>query len=196
MRRDPAGTLPLFTHRRSKMSAVQIMDEMALKRALTRLSFEIMEKTDAPENLVLVGIKTRGIPIAKTLADNIRRHHDIEVPVCHLDITFYRDDLSKISEMPSVGQHALGMDITGKEIVLVDDVLYTGRTIRAAIEAVFDQGRPGKIRLAVLIDRGHRELPIRPDYVGKNVPTAQKEVVKVNFQDVDGVTNVELYEKD
>lgn len=178
------------------MSAVQIMDEMGLKRALTRLSFEIMEKTDDPAGLVLVGIKTRGIPLAKTIAENIKKHHDIDVPVCHLDITFYRDDLTKISDMPSVGQCDLGMDITGKEIVLVDDVLYTGRTIRAAIEAVFAQGRPGKIRLAVLIDRGHRELPIKPDYVGKNVPTSQKEVIKVCLGEIDGRTGVELYKKE
>lgn len=173
---------------------VQLMDEMAISRALTRLSFEIMEKADDPKNLVLIGIKTRGIPMAKALAKRIEEHGGPSVPVCELDITFYRDDLSKLSEMPTVKEPNFGVDINGKEIILVDDVLYTGRTIRAAIEAVFSQGRPAKIGLAVLIDRGHRELPIKPDFVGKNVPTSRKEMVKVTFAETDGTTAVGLYE--
>lgn len=172
------------------------MDELAVKRALTRLSFEIVEKSQNIDNVILVGIKTRGIPMAKILANNIEKNIGTKPQLCDLDITFYRDDLTKVSDLPEVNNCDMGLDINGKEIIIVDDVLYTGRTARAAIEAIFSQGRPSKIGLAVLIDRGHRELPIRPDYVGKNVPTSQKEVVKVNFEDPDGITNVELFEKE
>ncbi len=175
---------------------VQLMDEVAVKRALTRLSFEIVEKSPDPSKIVLVGIKTRGLPIASRIAANIKNHSGIELPVRELDITFYRDDLSHADAAPTVKKADLGLDIHGKEIIICDDVLYTGRTVRAAIEAIFSQGRPAKIGLAVLIDRGHRELPIRPDYVGKNVPTSQKEVVKVSFEEVDGQTGVDLYEKE
>ena len=175
---------------------VQLMDETAMKRALTRLSFEIVEKSQHPEDIILVGIKTRGIPIAQKIAANIKNHSNIDVPICELDITFYRDDLSHESPDPKVKAADFDVDITGKEVIICDDVLYTGRTARAAIEAIFSQGRPGKIGLAVLIDRGHRELPIRPDYVGKNVPTSQKEVVKVSFEETDGITDVTLYEKE
>ncbi len=175
---------------------VQIMDEAALLRALTRLSFEIVEKCDDTDSLILVGIKTRGVPLARMIAENIKKHSGADVPVAELDITYYRDDLSRPSEMPAVKTLDLGIDVNGKEIVLVDDVLYTGRTSRAAIEAVFSQGRPAKIRLAVLIDRGHRELPIKPDYVGKNVPSSQKELVKVSLMECDGMNCVDLYKKD
>ena len=175
---------------------VQLMDELAVKRALTRLSFEIVEKSENIENVVLVGIKTRGIPMAKILADNIHKNIGYKPELCELDITFYRDDLTKMSDLPEVNSCNFGIDINGKEIIIVDDVLYTGRTARAAIEAIFSQGRPSKIGLAVLIDRGHRELPIRPDYVGKNVPTSQKELIKVNFSEIDGTTNVELFDKE
>jgi len=173
---------------------IQLLDELAVKRALTRLSFEIIEKADDLNNVVLVGIKTRGIPISQILCDNIYKHSGIRLPLCELDITFYRDDLSKIDEMPRVNNSKIDIDVNGTEIVICDDVLYTGRTARAAIEAVFGQGRPSKIKLAVLVDRGHRELPIRPDFIGKNVPTSQKELIKVNFENIDGVTNVELFE--
>ena len=172
---------------------VQLMDGLAVKRALTRLSFEIVEKTSDIENLVLVGIKTRGVTIAKILSDNIFRNTGIRPTLCELDITFYRDDILKD---PTVKGCAFDIDITGKELIIVDDVLYTGRTVRAAIEAIFSQGRPSKIGLAVLIDRGHRELPIRPDYVGKNVPTSQKETVQVSFEETDGSTDVVLYDKE
>ena len=172
---------------------VQLMDEITVKRTLTRLSYEIVEKSADLSNVVLVGIKTRGVPMAGILADNIERNTGIRPPICDLDITFYRDDLHYA---PTVKECSFGVDINGKEIIITDDVLYTGRTIRAAIEAIFSQGRPGKICLAVLIDRGHRELPIRPDYVGKNVPTSQSEIIKVNFADVDGLTNVMLYDKE
>lgn len=173
---------------------VQLMDETAVSRALTRLSFEIIEKANNPENLVFCGIKTRGVPMAKCIAKKVQEHGGPSVPVCELDITFYRDDLSKLSEMPTVKMADLGVDINGKEVILIDDVLFTGRTIRAAIEAVFSQGRPAKIGLAVLIDRGHRELPVKPDYVGKNVPTSHKEFVKVSLEEIDGKTDVMLYE--
>ena len=175
---------------------VQILDELGVKRALTRLSFEIIEKTADINNVVLVGIKTRGIPIAKILADNINKNSGIRPFICELDITFYRDDLSKLDDMPHVNSAHFDIDITDKEIIICDDVLYTGRTARAAIEAIFAQGRPSKIGLAVLIDRGHRELPIRPDYIGKNVPTSQKELIKVNIAEIDGATNVELFERE
>lgn len=175
---------------------VQLMDELAVGRALTRLSFEIVEKAQDLNNIVLVGIKTRGVPMAKTLADNIESHTGFRPPICELDITFYRDDLSTVFKDPTVKAVNFDVDINGKEVIIADDVIYTGRTIRAAIEAIFSQGRPGKIGLAVLIDRGHRELPIRPDYVGKNVPTSQREVIKASFESIDGSTGVDLYEKD
>lgn len=174
---------------------IQILDEIAVNRALTRISFEITEKARDINNVVLIGIKTRGIPMAKIIAQKIKEHNNIDVPVGFLDITFYRDDLSKLSEMPTVNNDLLNIDVTDKEVVLVDDVIYTGRTIRAAIEAVFKVGRPKKISLAVLIDRGHRELPFKPDYVGKNVPTSNSEVIKVGMKEIDGVTDVKLYKK-
>ena len=132
--------------------------------------------------------------MAKIIAERIAQHGGPKLHVSELDITFYRDDLSKLYDMPNVKSAELGVDIDGKEVVLVDDVLYTGRTIRAAIEAVFSKGRPAKIGLAVLIDRGHRELPIKPDYIGKNVPTSHNEVIKVCFEEIDGKTEVGLYE--
>ncbi|MBR6025891.1 MAG: bifunctional pyr operon transcriptional regulator/uracil phosphoribosyltransferase PyrR [Firmicutes bacterium] len=175
---------------------VQLMNELDVKRALTRLSYEIVEKSNDINNVILVGVKTRGIPIAHILADNILANTGLKPPICELDITFYRDDLSMLSDMPQVSEPHFDVDINGKEIIIVDDVLYTGRTIRAAIDAIFSQGRPANIRLAVLIDRGHRELPIRPDYIGKNVPTSQKEFIKLHLQETDGMTNVELYDKE
>jgi pyrimidine operon attenuation protein/uracil phosphoribosyltransferase len=176
--------------------SIQLMDEQAVARALTRLSFEITEKAQNMNQLVLVGIKTRGVPMAKALAAKIKQHSYIDVPVLELDITFYRDDLSRLSDMPTVREPNFDTDINGKEVIIVDDVLYTGRTIRAAIEAIFSVGRPARIGLAVLIDRGHRELPIKPDYIGKNVPTSKSELIKVNLTDIDGATNVELYKRD
>ncbi|MGN1081260.1 MAG: bifunctional pyr operon transcriptional regulator/uracil phosphoribosyltransferase PyrR [Acutalibacteraceae bacterium] len=171
---------------------VQVLDEAAVGRALMRISYEIVEKCSDLSNLVLVGIRTRGVPIAGIIAENIKKNSGAEVPVGSLDITFYRDDLEKIDESPKVGHTEITENINGKEIILIDDVLYTGRTVRAAIDALFSLGRPGKIRLAVLIDRGHRELPIRPDYVGKNIPTSLSEVIKVHIDAADGKTGVDI----
>ncbi len=174
---------------------VQLLDEIAINRALTRISFEITEKCKDIENIVLVGIKTRGVPMANRIADKIYEHNGIRCEVASLDITFYRDDLSKLSEMPTVNNDLPKVDVTNKEVVLVDDVIYTGRTIRAAIEAIFKIGRPKRISLAILVDRGHRELPIKADYVGKNVPTSRSENVKVRLMEVDGVNEVMLLKR-
>ena len=145
----------------------QLMDDVTVKRALARLSYEIIEKSRDLENVVLIGIKTRGVPIAEQIAANIETHTGVKVQTCTLDITFYRDDLTKRHDLPTVNTQTLPVDLNDKEVILVDDVLFTGRTVRAAIDAVFRFGRPARIRLVVLVDRGHRELPIRPDFVGK-----------------------------
>ena len=175
---------------------VQLLDGLSVRRALTRLSYEIVEKSTDLSDVILVGIKTRGVPMMNMIAANIESNAGVRVPTCALDITFYRDDLSTVADMPKVQKPSFDVDLNGREVVLVDDVLYTGRTARAAIDAVFSIGRPSRIRLAVLVDRGHRELPIRPDYIGKNVPTSVTEVVRVNFEETDGKMNVELYEKE
>ena len=169
---------------------VQIFDDVAIYRALTRISYEIVEKSADINNVVLVGIKTRGVPIAEIIRENIFKNTGVSLPVAALDTHPFRDDI-KITQKDC----ELGIDIVGKEVIIVDDVLFTGRTARAAIDALFTIGRAGKIRLAVLVDRGHRELPIRPDYVGKNVPTSMREIVKVNIKEVDGKSNIELFEK-
>lgn len=171
---------------------VQVLDEAAVGRALMRISYEIVERSLSLQNVMLVGIYTRGVPLAEAIAANIQKNSGISVPVGSVDITFYRDDLEKIEDSPQVGGAELPAAIDGKEIILVDDVLFTGRTVRAAIEALFARGRPGSIRLAVLVDRGHRELPIRPDYVGKNIPTSLSEVVRVQLNATDGKTAVEI----
>ena len=170
----------------------QIMDEAALNRAVVRISHEILEKNKGTENIVLVGIKRRGVYLAQMIRDNIRRIENAEVPCESLDIHFYRDDLSKEADSPIYREPADGFEVTGKKIILVDDVLYTGRTVRAAIEALFSMGRPSNIQLAILIDRGHRELPFRADYVGKSIPTARSEMVSVKINCLDGETCVEL----
>ncbi|MBQ9687150.1 MAG: bifunctional pyr operon transcriptional regulator/uracil phosphoribosyltransferase PyrR [Oscillospiraceae bacterium] len=174
----------------------QLMDEAALGRALMRISHEITEKNKGVDQVVLVGIRRRGEPIARRIGENIRRIEETDVPVGSIDIRFYRDDLSREADMPRVERAALPFDVTGKDVVLVDDVIYTGRTARAAIEAVFACGRPRTIQLAVLVDRGHRELPIRPDYVGKNVPTARTELIEVRLPAFDGQTGVWLMEQE
>jgi len=170
----------------------EIMDEGGIMRAVTRISHEIIERNKGIENLFLVGIQRRGVPLARLISEKVREALNESVPVGILDITFYRDDLSMRSEHPVVRGTKIDFPITGKKIVLVDDVLYTGRTARAAIEALMDLGRPQAIQLAILIDRGHRELPIRADYVGKNVPTSRSEVIHVKLDEVDGVNVVTI----
>ena len=173
----------------------ELMDESAVRRTLTRMTHEIIEKNKGTENLCLVGIKRRGVPLSHILAENIKTFEKCDVPVGYIDITLYRDDLSETNELPKASDSSLPFDISGKTVVLVDDVIYTGRTARAAIEAVFSYGRPAAIQLAVLIDRGHRELPIRPDFVGKNIPTSKGEIVSVMVEEFDGVNAVRILEK-
>ena len=160
-----------------------IMDADGIRRALIRIAHEITEKNRGVENVALVGIRTRGVPLAARIAEEIRKIENAEVPVGSLDITLYRDDLTTMGYNPVIHGTEINFDITGKHIVLVDDVLYTGRTIRAALDAIIDMGRPNSIQLAVLIDRGHRELPIRADYAGKNVPTSRRETIEVALQE-------------
>ncbi len=167
-----------------------VMDDKAMERAVVRISHQIIEKNKGTENLCLVGIQRRGVPLARSIAENIDQLEDAQIDVGVLDITFYRDDLSLLNQHPIVNGTEIGFDVNGKTIVIVDDVLYTGRTARAAIEAIMDLGRPQRIQLAVLIDRGHRELPIRADYVGKNLPTAKTEVVAVRVLEFDGAQEV------
>ena len=169
------------------------MDERQVSRSLARISHEIIEKNDGAKRVCLLGIKRRGIPLAKIIAENIREFEGIEVPVGRLDISLYRDDLSELSPQATTSDIQIPVELKDYTIVLVDDVLYTGRTARAAIEAVFSHGRPKAIQLAVLVDRGHRELPIRPDYVGKNIPTSHSEVVRVMVPEYDNASGVALY---
>ncbi|WP_156456454.1 bifunctional pyr operon transcriptional regulator/uracil phosphoribosyltransferase PyrR [Abyssisolibacter fermentans] len=171
-----------------------IMDEKAIQRATTRISHEIIENNKGINDVILIGIKTRGIPFAQRIAKKIKSIEGQEVQVLTLDITLYRDDLSEIDDKPVVAVGKFDFDITDKVVVLVDDVLYTGRTVRAALDAIVDNGRPNKVQLAVLIDRGHRELPIRPDYIGKNVPTSKKEIVSVKFVETDEIDTVIINE--
>lgn len=178
------------------MQKTEIMDESAINRAITRISHEIIEKNKGIENLVLMGIQRRGVPLAKRIADKIKSVENSEIPVGILDITLYRDDLSLLNEHPVINGTEIDFNIVNKKVVLVDDVIYTGRTVRAAIDAIMDINRPQMIQLAVLIDRGHRELPIRPDYVGKNVPTSRSEIVHVNVLEIDGENSVTLSNKD
>lgn len=173
-----------------------LLDEDGIRRALTRIAHEIVEKNKGVENLVLVGIRTRGVPLAERIAAEIERIEGVRPPVGTLDITLYRDDLSLLSYQPAVRATEMPVDIHDKTVVLIDDVLFTGRTIRAALDALIDMGRPHIIQLAVLVDRGHRELPIRADYVGKNVPTSAREVVSVQIQELDGAEQVKLQERE
>ena len=172
-----------------------LLDEAAVGRALRRISHEIVEKNGGCQDLCIIGIKRRGVPIAETIAANIEMIEGIKIPVGTLDITFYRDDLSLLAEHPQVKGTDIPANVNGMNVVMVDDVLYTGRTARSAMDAIMDMGRANTIQLAVLIDRGHRELPIRADYVGKNVPTSRQEMIKVNVNEYDGAESVELYEQ-
>lgn len=174
------------------MTGRRIMTADEVRRATVRLSHEIVEKQAGTEGLLLVGIQRRGVPLAHRIAAAIADNEGVEVPVGALDITFYRDDLSLIAQQPVVKGTDLPRGIDGMTVILVDDVLYTGRTIRAAMDALVDFGRPRAIRLAVLVDRGHRELPIRADHVGKNVPTSREELVRVHLEETDGEDGVEI----
>ncbi|PKQ21370.1 MAG: bifunctional pyr operon transcriptional regulator/uracil phosphoribosyltransferase PyrR [Actinobacteria bacterium HGW-Actinobacteria-6] len=173
----------------------EVMDAAAIDRSLTRIAHEVLEANRGAENLALVGIVTRGSVVAERLADRIHEIEDAEVPVGMLDISFYRDDLATRMN-PEVHRSDIPFDVEGKDVVLVDDVLYTGRTIRAALDALMDYGRPCSVQLAVLVDRGHRELPVRADYVGKNVPTSRKERVKVMLAETDGEEGVFILAED
>lgn len=172
----------------------QLMDDVGIKRALTRIAHEVVEKNKGVANLAVIGIRRRGVPLAERLAGLISEFEDVQVPVGFLDITLYRDDLTTLANQPVVHKTEVPFSVDGKKIVLVDDVLYTGRTVRAALDALIDLGRPQFIQLAVLVDRGHRELPIRADYVGKNVPTSSKEVISVRLTEIDGEEQVVLEE--
>lgn len=171
-----------------------LFDENTLNKSIVRIAHQIIEKNENVEDICLIGIKTRGVPFAHRLCEEISKIENKKINVGTLDITMYRDDLN-LKKEPVVNQSDINFDIAGKTVVLTDDVIYTGRTARCALDAVMSYGRPAKIQLAVMVDRGHRELPIRADYVGKNVPTARHEVIKVNFRETDGCDSVELYEK-
>lgn len=168
----------------------RIMDEATIDRTLTRIAHEILEKHRGCDDLVLVGIRTRGVPIARRLGEKIRKIEGCEIPVGLLDINLYRDDLTTIADHPILRKTEIPFPIDGKKVILVDDVLFTGRTIRAALDGIIDLGRPRLIQLAVLVDRGHRELPIRADFVGKNIPTQASEMVHVRLMETDGVEEV------
>ncbi|MFC0524066.1 bifunctional pyr operon transcriptional regulator/uracil phosphoribosyltransferase PyrR [Pontibacillus salicampi] len=172
-----------------------VLDDAAIRRGMTRIAHEILEKNKGVDGLILVGIKTRGVPLAKRLAEKIAHIEGVEVPIGEVDITLYRDDLSKHThqEEPQLKGTSIDGDLNNKTVVLVDDVLYTGRTVRAAMDALMDYGRPSQIQLAVLVDRGHRELPIRADYVGKNVPTSHDEVIGVHLSEIDSLDQVGIY---
>ncbi|CEK31413.1 bifunctional pyrimidine operon regulatory protein/uracil phosphoribosyltransferase [[Clostridium] sordellii] len=172
----------------------QLMDEKAISRAITRVSHEIIERNKGIENVVLVGIKTRGVPIANRIAKKIESIEGIAINTGQIDITLYRDDLKEIDVDPVINGSSIDFDINNKVVVLVDDVLYTGRTVRAALDAIMDVGRPNAIQLAVLVDRGHRELPIRADYVGKNVPTSRHEIISVMLDEIDKQDSVTINE--
>lgn len=174
----------------------RVLDKDTLNRSLVRIAHEILEKNKGTKDLCLIGIRNRGAYLAKRLSESINGIDGVTVPVGILDITLYRDDLTLIAAQPVVHKTEIGFDINDKNVVLVDDVLYTGRTARAALDALIDFGRPKSIQLAVLVDRGHRELPIRADYVGKNIPTAKKETVEVRLAEADGKDEVVIVEQE
>lgn len=167
-----------------------IMDAQAIQRAIKRIAHEIIERNKGVEDVILIGIRSRGVPLSERIADEIKKIEGVDVPVGVLDITLYRDDLSQLGYQAIVQGTDIPFDISGKTIVLVDDVLFTGRTVRAALDALIDMGRPKMIQLAVLVDRGHRELPIRADYIGKNVPTSSRETIVVKVSQVDEIDAV------
>lgn len=167
-----------------------IMDAQAIRRALKRIAHEIIERNKGVEDVILIGIRSRGVPLSQRVAEEIKKIEGVEVPVGVLDITLYRDDLSQLGYQAIVQGTEIPFDISGKTIVMVDDVLFTGRTVRAALDALIDMGRPKMIQLAVLVDRGHRELPIRADYIGKNVPTSSRETIVVKVSQIDEIDAV------
>jgi pyrimidine operon attenuation protein / uracil phosphoribosyltransferase len=186
------ASVPLQTSLRQK---AQLMSSADMERTLVRLAHEIVEKNAGLERLVLVGVKRRGVPMAQRLSDLVAKMHGTTVPVATLDITFYRDDLSTVGPVPVVQLPNLGVPIEDENIVIVDDVLFTGRTTRAALEALLSYGRPTRVQLCVLIDRGHRELPIEAAFIGKTVQTSMQEVIEVKFTEIDGADKVLLMEK-
>ncbi len=169
-----------------------VMTPEDMRRTLARIAHEIIERNKVLGRLVLVGMHTRGVPLAERLAANIASYESLSIPVCALDISLYRDDLASLELQPIVQRSDIPVDIDGKSVVLVDDVLYTGRSIRAAMDALMDFGRPRDIQLAVLIDRGHRELPVRADYIGKNIPSSRDEEIQVQLEETDGVDEVTI----
>jgi len=173
---------------------IQIMDETAINRAITRITHEVIERNKGIDKLVLIGIQRRGVSLAQRLAASIKENEGQDVPVGILDITLYRDDLSMLAEHPVINRTDIPFDVNAKIILMVDDVLYTGRTARAAMDAIMELGRPKAIQFAVMVDRGHRELPIRADYIGKNVPTSKHEIIHVNLIEVDGINSVVIAE--
>lgn len=171
-----------------------LLDDKAIRRSLIRISHEIIERNKGVLNIVFVGIERRGVPIAKRIAEEIMKIEGVNIPVGSVNITSYRDDLSENLELTEVNNINIGVDVHNKKVILIDDVLFTCRTVRAAMDAIIDSGRPKAIQLAVLIDRGHKELPIRADYVGKNIPTSKDEIIEVNIMDVDSEDSVKIYE--
>ncbi len=172
----------------------ELINRAGIGRALTRISHEIIERNEGLDDVVIVGIRTRGVPLARRIVAKLEEIEGRDVQIGILDITLYRDDLTTIANQPIVHQTEIPFDITDKKVILVDDVLYTGRTVRSALDALMDLGRPKIIQLAILVDRGHRELPIRADFVGKNLPTSQQEVISVNLEEIDGEDKVVLKE--
>ena len=173
----------------------QIMDESGVERTLVRIAHQIIEKNQGVDDVCLVGIHTRGVPLAKRIAENIKRIEGVDVPVGELDITLYRDDLSRLSETPVVSDTNIPFSVKDKTVILVDDVIYTCRTSRAALDAIMAIGRPARIQLCCMVDRGHAELPIKANYVGKNIPTSHSELVSVKLFETDGETNISIYHK-
>ena len=171
-----------------------IMDETAINRAVARITHELIERNKGVSNVCLLGVKTRGIPLSKMLFENIKKFEGVEVPMGYIDITLHRDDIPKCQKQENGAESSFPCDITNKVVIIVDDVMFTGRTARAAIEATFAYGRPKELQFAVLVDRGHRELPIRPDYIGKNLPTSKSESVEVCISEIDGETAVYIKE--
>lgn len=174
----------------------EIMNNERVERSIKRMMHEILECNPCIQDVAIVGIKTRGVPLAKRLHHMFKKFEGIDLPLGYLDITLYRDDLTTIAQQPVVHGTHIPFDVTGKIIILVDDVLYTGRTVRAALDELIDFGRPAAIQLAVLVDRGHRELPIRADFVGKNIPTSHKEVIAVRLEEIDGQNKVVIMEEE